>query len=325
VTDVLESILPVVAAPRHVELDRARLDDVAGWLAYEELPVPATFMPFPFELARDEIVDFVLVACTVNFAFTSFESRERWEIVESGRAYADSDGLHFALYRALREGVPVLDGAYLSQVDADVLRGLLRGGTSELQLLDTRAELLRDVGRVLVERFDGRFHRWLATTSPHLYDGGEGYLERLTRDFPRFDDVAEHDGGVVRFWKLAQLSAWILEVSLRQQGGLGVDDLHRLTALADYVVPAALEVLGILRYDDELAAAIAEGRLVEAGSPWEVELRAQTINAVELLTQAVNEHRPPELAVIAPQIDARLWLPFHRSHRPHHLTPTIYY
>jgi len=26
-----------------------------------------------------------------------------------------------------------------------------------------------------------------------------------------------------------------------------------------------------------------------------------------------------------PQIDARFWLPFHKTHHPHHLTRTIYY
>jgi hypothetical protein len=39
----------------------------------------------------------------------------------------------------------------------------------------------------------------------------------------------------------------------------------------------------------------------------------------------VNALRPAELQVIAPQIDARLWLPFHKTHMAHHLTRTIYY
>jgi hypothetical protein len=39
----------------------------------------------------------------------------------------------------------------------------------------------------------------------------------------------------------------------------------------------------------------------------------------------VNELRPPELRVIVPQIDARLWLPFHKTHAPHHLTRTTAY
>ena len=127
----------------------------------------------------------------------------------------------------------------------------------------------------------------------------------------------------MRFWKLAQLSVWILEATLPD--GTGFPDLDRLTAFADYIVPAALRVLGITHYSDELEAAIREGRVIEAGSPWEVEIRAHTIWACEELTRRVNELRPPELRVIVPQVDARLWVPFHRTHYPHHLTRTIYY
>ena len=62
----------------------------------------------------------------------------------------------------------------------------------------------------------------------------------------------------MRFWKLAQLSVWILEATL--PGGTGFEDLAYLTAFADYIVPAALRVLGITRYSDELESAIREGR-----------------------------------------------------------------
>jgi hypothetical protein len=104
-----------------------------------------------------------------------------------------------------------------------------------------------------------------------------------------------------------------------------VSDLDRLSAFADYIVPVGLRVLGIFRYSDALERAIAGGQLIEAGSPWEVELRAHTIYATALLTDEVNALRPPELQVIVPQIDARFWVPFHKTHHPHHLTRTIYY
>jgi hypothetical protein len=321
VNPVLESVLPVVEGSRDVTLDEARLADVASWLAYEELPVPPTFFRFPFERTREEAIDFVLVTSSLNFAYTDFATRKRWDLVVGGRAYADADGLHLAFHRALEDGVPALDGEWLSQVTVEQLRELFRGGTSELQMLEERAAILRDVGATLVERYDGHFHNFAASVSPRLYDDGSGFLESLVREFPRFDDSV----GDVHFWKLAQLATWILEVTLRDDGGLGFDDLGELTAFADYVVPAALNVMGVLRYSDELAHAIAEGQQIEAGSEWEVELRAHSINACSLLCDRVNELRPLELQVIVPQIDARLWLPFHTSHLVHHLTRTIYY
>jgi hypothetical protein len=315
---VLDSVLPVVEASRDVSIDLDRLAEHAGWMAYEELPPPAFILPFPLELDRGGIVDFVLTATCINFAFTDFETRVRWEVSHDGQALADADGMHFCLQRALADGVPVLDGSWLSQVTEDRLREIFRGGNSELQLLDERAQIWREVGAVLVERFDGRFRNVFASAGSCAE-----FLDILTRDFPRFDDTATYDGETVRFWKLAQLSVWILEATL--PGGVGFGDLGRLTAFADYIVPAALRVLGVTRYSDELETAIREGRPIEAGSPWEVEIRAHTIFACEELTRRVNALRPPELQVIVPQVDARLWVPFHRTHYPHHLTRTIYY
>jgi putative queuosine salvage protein len=318
VQSVADSVLPVVEAARDVSVDVDRLAEHAGWMAYEELPPPAFILPFPLELDRGGIVDFVLTATCINFAFTDLETRVRWEVSHDGRTLADADGMHFCLQRALADGVPVLDGSWLSQVTEEQLREIFRGGNSELQLLDDRARIWRDVGAVLVERYDGRF--WNVFVSA---GSCAEFLDILTRDFPRFDDVATYDGETVRFWKLAQLSVWILEATL--PGGAGFGDLDRLTAFADYIVPAALRVLGITRYSDELETAIRAGRPIETGSPWEVEIRAHTIFACEELTRCVNELRPPELQVIVPQVDARLWVPFHRTHYPHHLTRTIYY
>jgi hypothetical protein len=315
---VLDSVEQVVRAARDVSLDLDRLAEHAGWIAYEELPAPAFLLPFPLELDRAGVVDFVLTATSINFAFTNFETGVRWEVRDADRVYADADGLHLCLQRALDEGVPVTDGAWLASVTEDGLRHVLRGGNSELQLLDERARILREVGAVLVERYDGRFS--------NVFDAAascEEFLRVLTRDFPRFDDVAVYDGAEVRFWKLAQLSLWILEATLPR--GVGFDDLDRLTAFADYIVPAALRVLGITRYSEALEEAVRSGQLIEAGSPWEVEIRAHTIWACDELARRINDLRPPELQVIVPQVDARLWLPFHRTHYPHHLTRTIFY
>jgi hypothetical protein len=314
---ILDSVMPVIHASRDVTTDVAKLVEHAQWLAYEELPFPQ-FLP-PLGMSRDEIVDFVLVANLLNFAYTDFETGVRFDIGE----LADADALLFALRRALDDGIDVLDGAYLANVTADDLRHILRGGTTELQMLDRRAAILREAGAALVEKHGGRFHTLLASASPKLYDGGNGMLEVLVRDIPRFDDVAEYDGHEVRFHKLAQLAFWMLHVTL--PAGLGVPDLDRLAAFADYIVPVGLRVMEILRYSDALELAIESGRLIEAGSPWEVELRAHTIYATALLTDEVNRLRPPELQVIVPQIDARFWVAFHKTHRPHHLTKTIYY
>jgi Potential Queuosine, Q, salvage protein family len=296
---VLDSVRPIVAGARDVAIDEARLADVASWLACEELPVPPRFLPFP--VAEESLPDFVLVASCLNFAFTDFSTRERWELVLDGRTYADADGLHAALWRA---GPEILHGEWLARVSVERLGAILPG----LQMLEERAAILRACGEVLLERWDGRFANVVASVSDV-----DSYLRLLTAEFPRFEDVP--------FWKLAQLSAWILHL----ERAVRWPDLDRLTAFADYIVPAALRALGVTRYSEDLAHAVDTWTPIEAGSPWEVEIRGACVWACHLLAQAVNERRPPDAQVVDAQIDARLWLPFHAGHAPHHLTRTIYY
>lgn len=298
-SSVLDSVAPLVAAARDVSIDEPRLADVAAWLAYEELPVPPAFLPV--RVPAEMLADFVLVASCLNFAFTDFSTRRRWDLVREGRTYADADGLHLALWEA---GPAVLDGTWLASASAAQVEEILPG----LQLAEERAAILRECGAVLVERWDGRFANVVASVSSVAE-----YLEVLRREFPRFDDDP--------FLKLAQLSAWILHI----EGAMTWPDISRLTAFADYIVPAGLRALGVLRYSEELAAAVDSWTLLEAGSSWEVEIRAATVWACHALCDAVNALRPPDLQVIDAQIDARFWLPFHKTHAPHHLTRTIYY
>ena len=136
--------------------------DVAQWLAYEELPFPRFLLPIAIELDREQTIDFVLVANLLNFAYTDFETGVRFDQVVDGVVYADSDALLYCLHRAIVEGIDVLDGAYLAQVTTDDLRHILRGGTTELQMLDERAAILRDAGAVLVDRYDGHFYNLVA-------------------------------------------------------------------------------------------------------------------------------------------------------------------
>jgi Queuosine salvage protein len=296
---VLDSCRPLAEGARDVAIDRARLEDAASWLAYEELPVPPAFLPV--RVSEELAADFILVASCLNFAFTDFSTRRRWDLVRDGRVYADADGLHAALAAA---GPQVLDGSWLASVSVAQLEEILPG----LQLLEERTAILRECGTRLVERWDGRFANVVASVATV-----EKYLEMLVREFPRFDDAP--------FLKLAQLSAWILHIERVVQW----PDLERLTAFADYIVPAGLRAMGILRYSEPLARAVDSWTPIEAGSSWEVEIRAATVWACHLLCEAVNALRPAELRVVDAQIDARFWLPFHKTHAPHHLTRTIYY
>lgn len=322
---VLASALPVIAESVDVHTDPERIAAVAQWMAYEELPLPQYLGGFPVSGGREQIIDFTMTAASIDFAFTDFGTGEKFEVDYLGARWSDSDALFACLHRALETGIPVLDGHFLSQITEEQLGGILRGSIT-IPMLDERAEILRQVGEVLVREFGGSFTGLIDAAEGRLHSvDGTGIVDLLTSRIPRFDDVSPYGEHRVRFDKLAQLAVWMVHTSLGGQSGFPLADLDQMTAFADYIVPVGLEVLGVLRYSDGLAAAITAGRIVERDSPQEVEIRAHTVHAVALLTEAINRIRPAGRQVVMAQVDARLWTHYHTTFRPHHLTRTVMY
>jgi hypothetical protein len=317
---VLESIGPVVEAARHVAIDEGAIDAVARWMAYEDFDAPLGGPQFDVGLAGDDLVDWTLVNDALNFAFTDFSSGRRFDTTWRGETRADSDAMHACFARALAAGVPIFDGAWMAGVDRRELNRIFEG-TIEMPMLGRRVEILNEIGGTLVERYDGRFHRFVASCAPAMYAGGDGLLERLVAEFPRFDDVSDYHGHTVRFYKLAQLGLW----GLHRTGLVPLTDIGAMTAFADYIVPLALRVMGILVYSPELAAAVDSRALIPRDSDQEIEIRAATLWATAELTEAVNALRPPDRQLVIPRIDYRLWNSYHATFAPHHLTETIMY
>ena len=317
---VLESVHPVVEAARHVSIDIDAVDAVARWMAYEDFDVPLGGPQFDVGLAGDDLIDWTLVNDALNFAFTDFETGRRFDTTWRGATWADSDAMHACFARALGAGVPVLDGAWMAGVDRDELNRIF-DGTIEMPMLGRRVEILNATGTTLVQRYEGRFHRFVAACAPAMYAGGDGLLERLVEEFPRFDDVSDYHGLTVRFHKLAQLGLW----GLHRTGLVPLADIGAMTAFADYIVPLALRVMGILVYSPELAAAVDSRALIPRDSDQEIEIRAATLWATAELTEAVNALRPADMQLVIPEIDYRLWNSYHATFAPHHLTETIMY
>jgi hypothetical protein len=322
---VLESIAFVIQRSRDVHTHRDRIREVASWMAYEELPMPDYALPLGAgEDDPDWITDYILTTASADTAFTDFSTHEKFAVNYAGREWSDSDALFACMKRALDGGIPILDGAFLAQLTRPQMEKIFAANI-ELPMLDEKMEILREVGRILAERYDGRFHNFVRTCSRKLYDGGNGLVERLASEFPRFNDVSDYHGHSVKFYKLAQLSFWFLYLSLKKTGTFWIEDLDRMTAFADYIVPAALRLLGTTTYSDELERAVQTHQLIPRDSRWEIEIRAHCIYASSLLAQEINRLRPADRQIIVPQIDFRLWSHYHTTWWPHHLTKTIMY
>ena len=322
---VLDSLHPVIENSSDVRTHVDRIVEVAAWMAFEELPMPDYQMPFGVgEGGADDVIDFVLTADCVDTAFTDFSSHVKFQVDYGGRHWSDSDGLFACMKRAMDNGIPILDGKFLARVTRPEMERIFAANI-ELPMLDEKMEIWRQVGSVLAEKYDSRFHNFVKSCPPRLYDNGAGIIDRMVKEFPRFNDISQYDGATVKFYKLPQLGIWFVYSSLRKGGQFTLNDVDKMTAFADYIVPVALRLLRITSYSPELERAINTYQMIPRDSRQEIEIRAHCIYATALLCEEVNKLRPNDQQIIIPQIDARLWTHYHTTWWPHHLTRTIMY
>ncbi|MCR4405277.1 MAG: queuosine salvage family protein [Candidatus Acetothermia bacterium] len=322
--EVRESARWVAEHSELVRLDHAALAgfarELAARLAAGELKIPRWNYRYHFHDGGERTVAYLLVLDSLNFCFWAPEGKRKWKVDYAGEALSGYFALAGALKRAFEAGLPLDDARYLARLSTHELKKLL-AGRGELQLLDRRAGILNELGRALLERHEGRASRLVEAA------GGKAVeLVRLVvRELPSFRDEAEYKKRTIRFYKRAQILAADLWLAFAGKSWGRFEDIGQLTAFADYKLPQVLRQLGVLRYSPELAERIDRLEPLEAGSPEEVEIRANTIWAVELLREELARQGRDLMAI---ELDWLLWGMGQREkfkQRPHHRTVTIFY
>ena len=321
---VLKSVVPVKEKSTLVAINEGRISEVADWMAYEEFTEPDGSILFDFGNDPDYLMDFTLVVNTMNFAFTDFSTGIKFEADYLGKRWSDSEAMLACLHKATTAGVPFFTGDYLANLTRKDLESVF-AGTIELPMLDERVTIFNEVGKTLIDKYQGRYSNFVRSCAPKLYANGDGLLERLTVEFPRFKDVSLYNESEVHIYKLAQLGIWGMHLALSPRKSWALEDAHMLTAFADYIVPVGMRVMGIFQYSTELEDQIQSLVEIPCNSQAEIELRANSIFAIARLTDEINYRRPGMKPLLQPQVDYRFWKTYHATHWPHHLTKTVMY
>lgn len=319
--EIIKSIRPVIENLRCLRINEREIRQFCHRRRAAEIELPDWRHDFIYPWDDEGAADFFLLFNSINFAFWAKGGAVKWNIRYAGKRLDGAYGLMGALTRAIEEGIPVLDGKFLAEMTEERLGEILRG-EGELVLFRERAEILREVGRGLVERHGGGFRDLLKASR-----GSAAALARLlVEEFPSFRDVCVIEGGKeVKFYKRAQLAPAMIYQRFRGKGPGAFHDIDDLTVFADYKVPQALRRLDILNYGDKLAGLVDSRSLIPPCSREEVEIRAATIWACELIR---HEYAIRGQHVNAATLDAFLWLLAHEKSpddRPYHLTETICY
>ena len=330
--DVLTTTRRVVERARDVRIDVDAITAFAADLA----PEIATPTGWDDDLhLRDgtwQTAAFVFVLDALNFCFwsTSPDPADRWRVEWRGEIYDGYWALVASLRRAVEEGRSLFDPAYLLGLTTRDVAHLLRPAEEdgpEIPLLPLRLANLHELGRGLRE-LQAKVGDGVPPTVA-LIERCDGSAVRLVSEvvqrLPSFNDATQYDGAEVRFYKRAQILVADLHGAFGGTGLGAFSDLSLLTAFADYKVPQVLRELGILVYSDALSATIERRALLAQGAAQEVEIRAATVWACELLRRELAQ---AGRLLKATEVDWALWLAgqsLPAGARPYHRTYTVFY
>ena len=113
---VIESLRPVIEHSRDVHTHYEKIVEVAGWLAYEDLPLPNLAVPFGMEKTPDVAIDFIMVGTVIDTAFTDFKTHVKFQMDYAGEHHSDSDALFACMKRRWTTASRFSTGKYLAKM-----------------------------------------------------------------------------------------------------------------------------------------------------------------------------------------------------------------
>jgi hypothetical protein len=188
-------------------------------------------------------------------------------------------------------------------------------------MMPERLENLRALGEVLLREYEGRASHLVQAAGRSAVSLARILAEKLNS----FRDIADYQGKKVYFYKRAQLFAADLHGAFGGKEWGSFRDMEELTAFADYKLPQVLRHAGVLTYEAELASKVDQMIHLEPGSPDEVEIRSNTIRAVDLIREELKQRGKDFRSF---EIDWLLWTLGQSDEfrsKPYHRTATIFY
>jgi hypothetical protein len=285
---ILESLKPILEQAENVCMDPIKINEYAR--DYDKTNYKHWLSISPFEidhLSEKQKINFLFTLNSISFCYWG---NPKWTTQYNKKEYDGAQAMIACLGKAIEKGIN-FNPSQLVNFQRDDLENILKGNI-EIPLLDERLRYLRDVGNITQRKFKGDFRNVIDQSHGNALQ----LVDLLVENYPSFEDSAIYKGHKVYFNKRAQL----LAADLSYLFG-GFDKVSGLTACADYKIPQVLRRYGILKYSTQLTNIIHKREIIPAGSDIELEIRAYTILAVELLKNEI-------FGVTSNQVSDGLWL-----------------
>lgn len=333
-TPVRRSVSQLIPELEYVTINETALKELADDLSADAFDLPAWQAPvFPDAsnpaVSEQDVIDFLFVGNAINFQFRDYESGQKFAAEYDGVEWKGAFGMWACLKREFEENPAILTGEALADLSREDMHRLFESSNGiAMPMIDERHQILTSVGERLSQQYQGHFSTLVDSATPRLFADGEGIVDKLTSDFPSYRDSAvvelsNQTSHEVIFWKRAQLAPGMVYGRFQESSAFELKNPESFTVFVDYNLPNVLRGFDVIELSSELAERIDTRELIPSGSREEVELRAATVHAADLLIEAVNSHR--EDPIHAPHMDYKLFSLRDEVSSPVHLTETTAY
>lgn len=311
----------VAEQAEHVKINHDKIGEYAEFIVdkYKGQAMPELFSPECHYInpdSKEDTINYIFALDSINFASGYFRVlKSKYDVDLSYYHIADmlknafeNDKLNTsqkwqeASSTDFFEFLDINEGQY---PEADEMVGIF-------------VEALKDTGDLLVNDYKGSSCKFIEDCD---YSSIE-IAQRLS-ELKYFNDYSDYKGKKIAILKRAQILPADIDLVYRPY----LTDVEQLTIFADNVVPHTLHHDGVLSYSDELADKIESKTPIKNGGEEEVEMRACSIHAVELMKEFLHAAKKTEVRSV--DLDRVLW---HRGQdekkftsKTTHVTASHYY
>ena len=315
---ILETTKYVVENSDFVKINHEKVEEFSNSFDHGKVTHWLSAAPYDFShLSDEDKLHFVFLFNALSF---SYWGSPKWTVEYKDKKHDGSWGMILALGRGLDEGAALLDFEYCSRISKEEFSKILRGNT-EIPLFEERWKILREIGENIVAKYDGKVSNLINEAK----GDAQKLVELIVKNFLSFSDTSPYKEKEIYFYKRAQLFVADIHQLFYEKSFGKLNNVDQLTACADYKLPQILRKIGILEYTTALAEKVDNKFEIPHNSPEEVEIRANTIWAVENIKEEVKKRNPQILSF---EVNDHLWLATQEKfdgEKPYHLTRTTAY
>lgn len=308
---VLKTTLFVVKNSKKVKINKKKIFFLVKKLA-GKIKIPQ--WPEDLHLSSnnpEEILAYLIILDSLNFCFWP----KKWKVKYKSKFYYE----YFALSMSLRKLFESYQGVINFNILKDISFQEFKKFLDDAPLLEQRYRIFKKVSEFMIQKYPDPTKFILSANQ-----STKVLLKKIYKELPYFDDFAFYKNKKIYFLKRAQIL--IADIYGAFEGKeLGYfKDIDYLTCFADYKLPQILNYYGILEYSWDLENKIKNKNLIKPGSQEEIEIRANTILAVEFLKK---DFKNLGLNLKSFEIDWYLWNQAQKIkfNLPHHRSKSVYY